>query len=137
MGRIATGAVVSEWHHGPMSRGTSIGLVGAASSSASVFVSSELARVILVVVAAATVILLAYWGAKAERRVEEAHRRILELSEELAATAETAQAAHAQAYRPVLDRRREEDYELIVKPIDDAFKRAWDRLKSSVFGATS
>jgi ATP/maltotriose-dependent transcriptional regulator MalT len=99
-------------------------------------VSSELARVVLVVVAAATVILLAYWGAKSEMRVEAAHRRILELSEELAATAETAQAAHAQAYRPVVDRRMEEDYELLVKPIDDAVKRAWGRFKSIVFGAT-
>lgn len=93
------------------------------------------ARVMLLVVAAGSLVLLAYWGAKSEIRTEENHRRILDLSEQLASTAETAQAAHSQAYRPVTERRIEEDYELIVKPMDDAVKRAWRLVTRFVAGA--
>jgi hypothetical protein len=89
----------------------------------------------LSVIAAAALIVLAYWGAKAEIRERENHKRILDLSEQLVATAETAQAAHAPAYKPVAERRMEEDYELIVKPMDDAAKRLWTAVRTFVTGS--
>jgi hypothetical protein len=120
-----------------MSRWTATALVGAASSSAAAYVPSSSARIVLVSVAAISVIMLACWGAKSEIRVEEAHQRILDLSEQLASTAETAEAAHAQAYRPVAERRAEEDYELIVKPIDELMARAWGAIRRFVTGGAA
>lgn len=129
-----TVACVDAEYPSDMARWIATAVVGAASSFAAAFVSSGFARVILLLVAAGTLMLLAYWGAKSEIRIEENHRRILDLSEQVVATAETAQAAHAQAYRPVAERRAEEDYELIVKPIDDAAKRAWSAITKFVAG---
>ncbi len=119
-----------------MFRWISTALVGAASSAAAAY-SSGIARIVLLIVVAGTLILLAYWGARSEIRIEEDHERILGLSEQLAATAETAQAAHAQAYRPVVERRIEEDYELIVKPVDDAAKRVWGAITKFLTGTPS
>jgi hypothetical protein len=120
-----------------VARWISTALVGAASSFVVPFVATTSARIGLSLVAAAALIVLAYWGAKAEIREQENHIRILELSEQIVATAQTAQDAHAQAYRPVAERRAQEDYELIVKPMDDAAKRLWNAVKSFVTGVPS
>jgi len=112
-----------------------LGIIGAASSVAAAFVSSGGARAFFVVVAALATLILAYWGARSDARVEDAHRRILELSQELATTAAAANAAHQLAARPVNERRMEEFYEEIGKPIDDAIASAWRGLKRLVMPA--
>jgi hypothetical protein len=84
---------------------------------------------VLIGIAAFSAILLAYWGSRSDRRVEEAHRYILELKEELATTAERAEAAHAQANRPIWERRNEEFEQMVAKPLEEPFRRVWNAAK--------
>lgn len=105
------------------------GTVGAAASAASVFVSAGAVRDVLVFVTLVTAVLLAYWGARSDQRVEEAHRRILRLQGEVVTAAARAEAAHAQAERPIWERRNEEFGEIIATPLEDSVRRAWAAAK--------
>lgn len=115
----------------------STGFVSAASSAASVFAAPGFERATLVAVAALSALLLASFGARSEARVEEAHKRILELDAQLVETTTMADTAHRLATRPVSERRMEEDYELIVKPIDDAVAAGWNAVKRFLTGSDS
>ena len=86
------------------------GLVSAAGSIGAVVVGSGAARDVFVAVAALSALLLAYWGARheqrlvqAERRLQEAHQRTIELSEQLATTATSSDAAW-RALHPILEK---------------------------------
>jgi hypothetical protein len=105
-----------------------IGFVSAASSAAAAFASSGPARDVLVAVAAVTAILLAYSGGKA-------HERMLELSRELVDTKLVAHTARERANEPVWDRQLQEQYEMFVKPMDEAVKRALGRVIALVRGS--
>ena len=113
-----------------------IGIVSAVCSAASAFVEAGTARATLIVIAALSAICLAWWGANSDRRVEEAHSRILELTKELVKVTATAQAAHEQANRPIWERRNEEFEQLFSKPINDSVRRVWDAVKQ-FFTATA
>ena len=118
-------------------RWISTGIVGAAASAASVFVSAGAVRDVLVAITVVTAILLAHWGARSDRRVEEAHRRIVELKGEVVSAAARAEAAHAQAERPVWERRNEEFDEMFATPVEHSIRRALAAAKRLIVPAVS
>jgi hypothetical protein len=118
-------------------RWISTGTVGAAASAASVFVSAGAVRDVLVAITVATAILLAYWGARSDRRVEEAHRHIVHLKGEVVSIAARAEAAHAQAERPIWERRNEEFGQIVAMPLEDSVRRAWAAARRLVVGGGS
>jgi cobalamin biosynthesis Mg chelatase CobN len=104
-------------------RWLSIGACASLSAAATPFVSSDPARFGLITLAALSTLVLAYWGAKSDARLEEAHAKILEQARQIEAAAALAVAAHEQAHKPIYERRNEEYEELIVKPIEDHVRR--------------
>jgi hypothetical protein len=118
-------------------RWISVGCIGSVASAASAFAEPGVVRTGLIALAALSTLCLAYWGARSDRRVEEAHSRIVALAEQLTETSSTAHAAHDQANRPIWERRAEEFQQMFSDPIDGFFRNVWISAKRLVMDAGS
>lgn len=108
-----------------------IGAVGTAASSASAFTAGA-TRDALVAIAAASAVLLAYLAARTERRLDEAHERILDLRYDVDQTAIQTNSLHTLFERPVRDRMNEEDYHTFVEPLERDIARAYGWVRSLI-----
>ena len=120
------------------------GIANAVASLAAAFTTSSTARDVAVVIAVASAFALVMLGARsdqragrADRRAEEAHERLLELTHAVEQAAMTANSAHQVASRSVLERQWEEQYETFVKPTDDAVKQLAARVRVFFTGRAS
>lgn len=91
-----------------MSRYLAVSIVTITSGALSGLTHGTL-RFFLIGFTVACALIVACWGSREERRLDEAHIRIMELSREVAAAHRTAEDAQRQAYKLVTQRKFEED----------------------------
>lgn len=106
--------------YGVVTRALPTGLVSVGCSTAAAVTGPGPAQWTLIGMAAFTAAVIAYWGNQSEQRLEQAHKKIVELADRLTETSQVAERAHAEASRSVLDRYYEEQAATFaIHPVDD------------------